>query len=154
MNVEARTLPRMRIASLSHRGPYSEIGPTFRRLGEIAGRTGLFQLAGATMVGLYHDDPQHTLASELRSDAGIIVPDDASLPPELHEHVIPSGSYACTTHLGSYETLPQTWKELLGTVLPASGHELRGGASLEIYRNDPHNTPEEKLITEICVPIA
>ena len=153
MNLEIKDLPEMRVASLSHRGPYDQIAPVFERLGEIAGRTGLFELKGATMIALYHDDPQHTLPNELRSDAGIVVPADTKLPAELHEHHIASGRYACTTHVGPYDTLGETWMQFMGHVLPASGHQLGGGPSLEIYRNNPRTTPKSELVTEVCVPI-
>jgi AraC family transcriptional regulator len=82
------------------------------------------------------------------------VPDDTKLPGELHEHRVAAGRYACTTHVGPYETLGDTWMNFMGHWMPSSGHTHGPGPSLEIYRNDPRTTPKAALITEICVPVA
>jgi len=153
MNVDIKTLPAMRVACLRHTGPYNQINATFGKLGEVAGRAGLFQLKGAMMVALYHDDPEATPAAELRSDAGIVVPEDTKLPAGMTEQRIPAGTYACTMHIGPYERLGDTWMRFMGEWIPASGRRIGGGPSFELYLNDPRSTPPEQLKTEICVPI-
>ena len=106
------------------------------------------------MLAVYHDDPDSTPADKLRSDAGIIVPDDAKLPPTLGEQRLPAGPYACTLHVGPYEKLGDVWQRMLGEWLPASGHRVGESASYEYYLNDPSNTPKERLRTEIRIPVA
>lgn len=106
------------------------------------------------MIALYHDDPESTPADQLRSDAGVAVPADVTLPPELAEQRLPAGRYARTVHVGSYEKLGDTWARFLGEWLPESGERLGTGPSYERYLNDPTGTPKEKLLTEIYVPIA
>jgi AraC family transcriptional regulator len=56
-------------------------------------------------------------------------------------------------HVGSYETLPNSWRQLVDKELPESGHARRAGAGLEIYRNTPGTVPPEQLVTELYVPI-
>jgi AraC family transcriptional regulator len=153
MEVEIREMPELRVATLRHIGPYNQIGTTFAKLGGIAGAAGLFELPGAAMVALYHDDPETKPVDELRSDAGVVVPKDTTLPKELAEQKIPAGRYARTVHIGGFETLGDTWSRLMGEWLPASGHRLSDGASYERYVSDMRTTPKEQLVTEILVSV-
>jgi AraC family transcriptional regulator len=106
------------------------------------------------MLAIYHDDPETTPPSELTSDAGIVVPPQAKLPPELGEREIPGGRYACTTHVGPYEQLGDVWTRFMGEWLPRSGQRMRDSASFEIYRNTPADVPKEKLVTELYIPLS
>jgi AraC family transcriptional regulator len=153
MRVEIKQMPARRLAAVRHAGPYTRIGEAFQRLGAIAGPAGLFR-PGAEMLALYHDDPEATAPADLRSDAGVTVPEGLALPDGLTEQRVGAGKYACTLHLGSYDRLPDTWARLMGEWLPASDHRLGPGASYEIYLNDPSTTTEDNLETEICIPLS
>jgi len=152
MHVEIKDMPARRLATIRHIGAYNQIGEAFQRLGDLAGAGGLFR-PGAEMLALYHDDPDATPPGQLRSDAGITVPDGLALPAGLAEQRVAAGRYACTVYVGPYDRLPDAWARLMGEWLPASQHRVGAGASYEIYLNNPTNTPKEKLETEICVPI-
>jgi AraC family transcriptional regulator len=152
MNVEIKDMNEMRVAAVEHVGPYNRISEAFARLGQLAGPAGLFR-PDAKMLAIYRDDPETTPASELHSEAGITVPNDAKLLPGLREERIPAGRYACTIHKGPYEGLGDTWARFMGEWLPKSGHRMKDTASFEIYRNTPENTPKDKLETELCIPL-
>jgi AraC family transcriptional regulator len=154
MQVEIRDIPELRVGGVPHRGPYNQISDAFTRLGQIAGAAGLFQQPGAVMVGIYHDDPESTAADQLRSDAGIVVPNGVTLPAGLTEQHLPAGRYACTVHVGPYETLGDTWMRLKSEWLRASGERVSDGSSYEYYLNDPRTTPRDRLETEIRIPLA
>ncbi|MBI5067849.1 MAG: GyrI-like domain-containing protein [Deltaproteobacteria bacterium] len=154
MDVEILELPELTVAAVRHTGPYPTISRAFERLGSVAARAGLFALRGATMVATYHDDPEATPAAELRSDAGLVIPRGTRLPEELAELRLPAGRYACTLHRGPYTLLGDTWARLMGEWLPASGHRVGAGVSLEVYRNDPSTAAPADLLTEIRVPLA
>lgn len=153
MKVEIREMPAMRIAAVHHTGPYHQIGKAFMKLGEIAGAAGLMQHAGTRMLAIYHDDPETTPGEQLQSDAGVTIPEDASLPAGLGEVRIPAGRYVSTVHIGPYEELPEIWPKLMGEWIPANGKKMRDGVSYELYHNNPSNTPKEKLETELFIPI-
>jgi AraC family transcriptional regulator len=153
MDVQITERPALRVAAVHHVGPYQQIGGAFARLGEIAGKAGLFGHAGSQMIGVYHDDPRTVAPEQLRSDAGVTVAKDVTLPAGLEEVHVDGGKYAMTTHIGPYEQLPDTWRRLMGEWLPASGHRTRAGVSYEIYGNDPTTTPPPLLETEIYIPI-
>jgi AraC family transcriptional regulator len=142
----------MRVAAVRHRGPYHRIGEAFSKLGELAGPAGLFG-PGAKMIGVYYDDPDSTPESDLRSEAGITVPEHAALPPGLVEVRIPAGRMARTTHIGGYEGLSETWARLTGEWLEQSGQRIGDGVSYEIYLNTPMDAPKEKLRTELYIPL-
>jgi AraC family transcriptional regulator len=154
MDVEIKDMQEIRVATLRHIGPYNRISEAFARLGEIAGAAGLLN-ERPTMLAIYHDDPETTPASELRSDAAFVVSREARVPEGLGEQTIPGGQYARTTHMGPYEQLGDTWGRFMGEWLPRSGRRLsENGVTYEIYRNMPGEVPKEKLATELYIPLA
>lgn len=152
MALDIRTLSPKRLAAIRHVGPYNRIGPAFSELGKIAGAAGLFGFPGAVMVGVYHDDPRTTPAGQLRSAAGVVIPDSAVVPAGLVEERIEPGVFAVLTHTGSYDGLPGAWQRAIASVTE-NGRTLRHAASYEIYLNDPTQVAEAELKTEIYLPI-
>ena len=153
MDVHLEHLPPLRLATVLHTGPFNQIGAAFERLGAIAGRAGLYAHPGAMMVATYDDDPEGKPAEELRSRAGISIPDGIPMPDGLEEQRIPGGAYACHTHMGGYETLGDVWSRFMGEALPASGHVVTEGPALEIYRTDMRSTPKAEWRTDLLVPV-
>jgi AraC family transcriptional regulator len=99
MNVTIEDRPALRVATVPHTGPYDRISEAFARLGELAGRSGLFTGA-PEMLAIYYDDPDATPASELHSDAGLTIGSDVAVPGGLVEKRLPGGRYAKLTHIG------------------------------------------------------
>jgi AraC family transcriptional regulator len=154
MNVTLKDMKARRVITVHHTGPYNRISEAFERLGHLAGASGLLGREGTEMLALYYDDPEAVPADKLRSDAALTIPETAPLPNGASEARIPAGRYACAVHQGPYTGLGDAWAELLGTWVPQSGHRVADGPSFEIYRNNPTNTSPDKLLTEICVPLA
>ena len=154
MNVDIVTTDALRVATLRHTGPYHLIGDTFTALHGKVAPLDLYARPGTFTVAIYHDDQDQTPSSELRSDAGIIVPDDLELPDGLTEVTTTGGRYARWTHTGSYASLGDAWARFMGEWLPASGERMREGTCYELYRNSPAHTPEDELVTELYVAIA
>lgn len=152
MNVVVQEMPALRVATVSHTGAYNRISEAFQRLGSIVGPAGIMR-EDAMMLALYHDDPETTPVEQLRSEAGISVPEDVRLPIGVAERRLPAGRYARTTHVGPYRTLGDTWSRVLGEWLPGSGHRVIDTPCFEVYRNDPSNTPPNDLSTDLYVPI-
>lgn len=153
MNVEIVNMTELRTASVRHVGPYNRISEAFARLGSVAGAAGLIG-QGSKMLAIYHDDPESTAESELRSDACISVDDEAKLPAELGEQRIRAGRYARTVHVGAYTELGDAWARFLGQWLPSSGERLGAGQSFEVYENTPLDVPTEQLRTLLYLPLA
>lgn len=153
MNVEIKEKPALRVATVRHVGSYMRISEAFQRLGQIAQGAGLFAHTGAAMLAIYHDDAASTPEDQLRSDAGIVVPENLELPASLGEARLPAGRYACTLHVGPYDRLGEVWQYLFREWIPQ--HRLRvKGAGFELYLNMPGSVPNEQLRTEVCVPVS
>jgi AraC family transcriptional regulator len=103
---------------------------------------------------LYYDDPEATPAAELRSDAGVIVPQEfVTDDPRVHVVDIAGGMYAVGTHVGPYDGLPNAWGEMVGQWLPSSGYTFGDSPGFERYLDNCPEVPAAELRTEICVPI-
>ena len=144
--------PSRRVAAVHHIGPYPGIGQAFARL-DAAIRTAGFGGTEALLIAVYHDDPNTTPASALRSDAGIIIEQGRSLPAGLTELTVPEGKYLWGRHRGSYAELPEAWLQLRTTGLGQTGVQRRPGASYELYPNTPDTAATEDLITDIYIPV-
>lgn len=108
-------------------------------------------------VGLCPDEAGMVADEEARYQAGFFCEGDLSLLPPMNAEVrrltIPGGKWAVTVHLGSYETIWQSWNRTYRDWLPKSGLEPRDVAPFEIYLNNQKQTPPEELQTEIWIPI-
>lgn len=153
MEITRQQLPAMRLATVLHIGPFNQIGAAFDTLGAVAGRAGLFMHPGALMVATYDEDPEGKPAEELRSRAGISLPEGVPIPDGLEEQRIAGGDYACYTHVGGFELLGDVWSRFMGEALPASGYLIADGPALEIYRTDMRTTPKAEWRTDILVPV-
>jgi AraC family transcriptional regulator len=153
MQIEFEQLPALRLAAITHVGPYNQIGQAFEQLSAIAGRAGLFAHPGAMMLATYDDDPDGKPAEELRSRAAITIAEDAPLPDGTEEQRIAAGTYARHTHIGPYDQLGDVWSRFMGEALPASGRVLADGPAIEIYRSDMRTTPPDQWRTDLLVPV-
>lgn len=153
MNVDIQRMPELRVAAVSHSGPYNTIFEACARLGELAEPAGLLAHPEAAMVAIYHDDPETTPQAELRSEAGIVVPATATIPEPLHEIRIPEGTYARTTHIGPYTRLGDAWARFMGEWLPQSRHRVGAGGMYELYRNTPATAASAELRTDLYLSI-
>ncbi len=153
MKVEVSELPEMRVATTRHIGPYEGIPEAFDRLGVVAEGEELFSSPEVAMVAIYHDDPATRPEEELRSDAGIVVPEDRTIPAALTEQRIPAGRYATIVHTGPYTELGETWRRFASEWIPAAGLRVGAGPAFELYLNHPGAVPPENLRTRLHIPI-
>ena len=153
MQIDIETLPALRLATVAHVGPYDQIGTAFEKLGAIAGRAGLFANPDAMMIATYDQDPDGIPVEELRSRAGITIPEQSALPDGTEEQRIAAGRYARYAHIGGFENLGDVWSRFMGEALPASGHLVAHGPAIEIYRSDMRTTPKDELRTDLMVPV-
>jgi AraC family transcriptional regulator len=151
--VKIETVSPRRVAFIRHVGPYTECGPTFGRMSAWAGQRGLFG-PGTLVLGIFHDDPDVTPADKLRCDCGITVGDHVSGDGDVGIQTIPGGECAVLEHKGPYAKLPETYRWLFGTWLPASGREPGDAPSYEVYLNSAMNAAPEELLTMIHLPLA
>lgn len=85
--------------------------------------------------------------------AGFAVPSEAPVPDGLSDVRIPVTSAFCVQHDGSYDHLGNAWtaayKNIEGRKLKAA----RNIPAFEIYRNNPEQTAEADLQTDVFLPV-
>lgn len=151
MQVELREMEPRKAVCMSHQGPYFMIGKTFGELGAWVQENGVNAGPG---IGIYYDDPDATPVAELRSDAGVFVPNDfETTDPRVHVIEVAGGLYAVGTHVGPYDGLPNAWGEIVGKWLPSSGYAFGDAPGIEVYIDDCSQVPAEQVRTEICIPV-
>jgi len=152
MDMQLIERPALRVGGIRHVGPYQRLYEAYQKLGGIAANAGLFEVPGVQMIGVYHDLADDKPEEELCSDASVSLPGDIPVPDGLTEQHIPGGRYAHAVHHGSYSGLADTWKGIMDEI-GARDLRMAGTPCYEIYINNPSNTQEEDLRTEIFVPL-
>jgi AraC family transcriptional regulator len=155
MDIRIENWPATRIAYVAAKGPYNVvISQSFNVLMAYAGQKNLWSFPGAKTLAVTHDDPGSVPATDLRSEAAIVVaPDFASDHPKVQVRTMPAGRYAVATYIGPYAGLPAAWGEVCGKLIPAAGLRNRDGECFEIYVNDCGQVKPEDLRTDIYAPI-
>ena len=152
MQIDVVDLPKMRAAALRHVGPYQQIGPVFDKLVGIAVVSGWFTLPEACTMLVTYDCPDAVPATELRSDAAVIVGRDSVLPVDVDELIIPVGRYVRCVYIGPYSGLADAWTAFSDDVRGA-GYAVEGSMALEMYVSDPRSCPVDELRTELYLPL-
>lgn len=150
---EIKEIPAMHVACVRHVGPYNRIGEAFERLMAWAGPRGLLRFPDTATLAVYHDSPEDTHASELRSDACVTVPRGTEVDGEVSTMEIPGGLFAVGHFVLDHTEYAAAWDRLMGEFLPESGHQPDERLCYELYRNDPAQHPEGKHIVDICEPV-
>lgn len=104
-------------------------------------------------IGVSYDDPDVTETDKLKYHACIVITKDIKPEGEIGIQKIEGGRYAIFTHKGAYKYLKNSYSFIFGKWLPESGEELRNLPCFEKYLNDVNKTKEEKLLTEIYIPL-
>ena len=152
-DVTIQETPKRRLAALSHKGAYIGLSETYQRLRETAWSLNLGpHMRG--LVGIYYDDPNLVAEADLRSCAGLLLADDIPVPEELEEVVIEGGPYAVLRYKGPYAGIKVGYDHLFGNWLPNSGREPAEAPCYELYLNNPADTAQEDLLTDVHLPLA
>lgn len=152
-DVTLTTHPPRQLAGLPHQGNYQLIGRAFEKLATLIAARGVATMPDG-MFGVYYDDPSSVAEGDLRSHAAFEIPADTQIAPPLEKLALPGGPVAVLLHRGPYATLPESYDLLFRGWLPQSGREPADSPCYEHYLNSPATTPQDELLTEICLPLA
>ena len=156
-NVEVKDIPEMHVAYVRHIGPYKGdtelFASLFNKLMTWAGPRGLLRFPETKVLTVYHDDPEITDESRLRTDACITVPPDTKVEGEIGKSTIPAGKYATAHFEITPDQYQDAWNAVYGGWLPTSGYQPADGPCYELYLNQPKDHPEGKHIVDICLPV-
>jgi len=152
MKVIIKQLDDILVAYVDHVGPYQNCGQAWDTLCGALAPEGL--LGGdAKMIGVSYDDPDVVSADKLRYQACVSIAETFTTTDKISFKTIAGGSYAVTTHIGSYDNLNKTYRQLFGLWLSQSDYEAADKPCIEIYLNDPESTEPEDLVTDIYLPL-
>jgi len=151
-DVKTETMPEKRLAALLHTGAYEEISKCYEQLAHTATTENLWSRT-AGMVGVHYSDPNVVDEKDLRAHAGLVITDQEAVPSTLEEVVLPAGPCAVLHYKGPYTAIKVAYDYLYGDWLPKSGKEPADSPPYEIYLNDPAETEESELLTNIVVPL-
>lgn len=143
------------VYGVHHVGPYNGIAGAFNTLWQWVLENNLQERARAG-IGIYYDDPTVTLPSRCHSDACVAFDAPLAEPPKdenIQTIRLAAGRYARYRHVGPYSTLEQAYGTFCGQWLPNSGYECADLPAFEIYLNNPCDTPESELITDIYMAL-
>lgn len=147
-NVEPRAL-----ATMKHQGPFTEVPDVMAKLmAEV--KKGDYLIAGPPMT-MYFNSPQEVVAKDLLWEVWIPVVYPGKIGGREHDvltfKALDALFVASTYHVGPYEKVGDTYEELFKWIqknkYPITGNPV------EVYWGDPENTPQDKLVTEIWMPI-
>jgi AraC family transcriptional regulator len=135
-------------------GPFAEVGPS---TGEeffplLANQLNRNQIIGFLGLSLVDKDQKGEAALIYQAGVGL-ASKPAKLPENLHYKKIEAGKYARFLLTGSYSQIWAAFSQIFRT-LSEKSVPLREDYCVENYLNDPKNTPEEQLLTELLVPVA
>jgi AraC family transcriptional regulator len=155
MPIRIEQFPATRIAFVRAVGPYWDVvGPAFDRLFAIAGPAGWMNRPSALPLATYWDSPRDVPLDRLRSDVAIVVDDSVQPQGDIQIRTMSPGKFAVYTHVGPYSGLRDAWQQAHAAVHQAGLAFRADGECFEIYLNDPCNTPEAELRTDIYLPVA
>ena len=156
-DVTVKELPEMNVVYVRHVGPYKGDSALFEGLFQKimtwAGTRGLFASPDLKIMSVYHDDPEITDQSKLRTSVCVTAPKDTVVDGEIGMMTVPGGNYAVTKFELAGDEFEDAWNSVFGGWLPGSGYQPDDGPCYELYYNNPKEHPEGKCIVEICVPV-
>ena len=128
-----------------------DYGKAYEQLWAVVKSQKLFT-KGIESIGVFYDDPKITEASLQRSEICLSIHKPAHPEGEVSCKTLAGGKYAVFFYQGSYSHLAAVDDVAMRWVVE-SEYELRDEPLFEKYLNDARRTPEEKLKTEIYIPI-
>lgn len=156
-NVEVKELPEMTVAYVRHIGPYEAdeklFESLFTKLMQWAGPRDLIKFPETQMLSIYHDDPEITEKSKLRTDCCITIPDNADVDGEIGKAKLPGGKYSVTRFELNADEYGEAWQAVMSGWLPESGYQCDDRPMFELYHNDPKEHPKHKHIVDLCIPV-
>lgn len=145
---EIKRLDPIKVAFLTHKGPYQQVGTTWEQL-----MRHVPPIECGRLIGIPYSDPNTAAPNQIRYDACVEIRAEFTPSEQLQVKELPGGQFVETVHHGPFEKIDDTYHLLYGLWLPSSRFELRNEPSLEIYLTNSRRTAPEEARTAIYLPI-
>ncbi len=153
MEMEFKGIPKMTVAFIRATRPTKGCGPAWDKLMAWAQKNDLVH-KNTVYAGVSYDDPSTTPPGQARYDACITVPEATKSDGDVEIGEIAGRDYAVFLHRGPYENLKETYSYIYNIWAPKTTRKVLSDPAVEIYKTPSMDTPPEKLLTEVCVPLA
>ncbi|APF03725.1 TPA: GyrI-like domain-containing protein [Legionella pneumophila] len=148
MKVDIKSIDKIRLAVIEHKGDPKLLGESINKLVSWAKSQSInLKPRPREAFALAYDDPKTTPPSEFRIDLGIKVPENLKLDGVI-EKFLPSGRYAVTVHKGSRNNIGDVVYYLYRDWLPNTSEQLGDLPCIFCYYNFDHEVAETELLTE------
>jgi len=140
------------LAFRRHVGPYEDVPESlFDELERWADRR---RLKGPRIwMGIGHDAPGATPPDKLRFDAALVVPGPFDPKGMIGYQLLPGGTHAVTTHVGSYETLGAAYATIFPRLAGFKDYLTVGLPAVEVYHAARINVRFALNHTDLCLPM-
>ena len=153
IEVTVKNVEPVTAASISMKGPYTQITEAFGKLFGWIGEKGLVP-SGPPMGVFFNapgEVPDEQLLWEIRSpvagDVRTSGPDERGLGVKRVDEM----QVASTMHRGPFDQVGATWDAITRWIAD-NGYQIVG-PGIEVYLSDPEKTPPEELLTEVRFPV-
>ena len=157
LSFEIETLPQFEVLYLEHRGNYENlkaVKETWEMLVNYALKKQLLTDDTIFFAEIL-DDNEISESINCRYNVAIILNKPLSSPPEglfkIKTHQ--SQKYAKFVHQGSHESSADSYHKIYSHWMVDVNLEMADLPTLEFFLNDEEDTPAEKLLTEIYIPV-
>ena len=150
--VRIKTVPARTVAVIEHRGPFTAMGATIKRLKGLLAQAGLMSMGpmGAIYLAVPGQVPEPELKAEVFCSVMLMGP-APKLPPGLALKQVPPLKVAWTYHLGDHREEGEA-HERLQRFLAEKG--LKAAAPPRaVWFHDPEITVTEDLVSEVRIPV-
>ncbi|HAZ7574158.1 TPA: GyrI-like domain-containing protein [Legionella pneumophila] len=148
MKVDIKSIDKIRLAVIEHKGDPKLLGESINKLVSWAKSQSInLKPRPGEAFALAYDDPKITPPSEFRIDLGIKIPENLKLDGVI-EKFLPSGRYAVTVHKGSRNNIGDVVYYLYRDWLPNTSEQLGDLPCIFCYYNFDHEVAETELLTE------
>jgi AraC family transcriptional regulator len=148
-----RELRALSLAFVRRLGPYERVGE--EAWNELLAWANARRIGPPHVwLGIGHDAPGVTPAARLRFDAALVVERPFAPVGRIGHQVLPAATYAVTTHVGPYESLPRAYPEIFERVARLSRWHNLGVPCVEIYHTTHVRSGLGLAHTDVYVPVA
>jgi AraC family transcriptional regulator len=151
MKVITKKIKPMRVACLRHVGPYEDTKQTWFDLMDRLSADKQVR-KNSVFIGIGHDDPSVTPASELRYDACITVDGDYEPKKPVGLQTIVGGDYAVAKNC-PVGNIKNAFQYLFGKWLARSSRELRPAPSFMVFERAGDKVARAKQRVDIYMPL-
>ena len=152
-SAEIKTLDPIQTMAISHVGDYSGIAGAFEKIAAWATANNLWS-ASPKMAGVYHDDPMHTPAEQLRSEACLENVSGVAPGEGMKLYTISGGKYFVMQVEVIMSEYGEAWQKAY-TSFNEKGYECDARDHYELYVSCAGDTqdPDAPWIVNLCLPV-